>query len=517
MKYLISFDTSIVGQDQYVDWGVDRILTIGGDLTADLSNLPQDNEALFFIPTVFDYNNSLSYEGADLGLRILMAYVRSGITDIDIVLMGNESELSFLQHYSYANIIKIPGIHYIRFNKKIVSTYQLPGREKLEAEDYKPYLDDLGLRMPSSLKSTHSLTNEWCLYKWNSFMGFEESDAKLQGYLYFDYLITIEKFSRTKSKTATAYLKERIKNFHSARILLIDDKNGWHKFFRDMFSDSPAVELHCMGENFSKLEYPEIEKKIADEVKDFNPDVIILDFRLMEDRDADIKDNMKEISGYKVLSEVLKGKYDRPHDSFGRQVIIFTATSRIENILMLKAGNADGFIIKERPESYNGKEVTKEVISKMVHSLETAVGRAKFLIPLNVRLTALNGIMISSPETKEKIKTVTESIRLITQNNSIDDNILKLGYLNLFSILESMKPIDIKFIDSYIQENSPNEILKFWDKIDAIRNALAHGDKTATGRGLKFPVTSPVLMEWTLILCDFVKDFVSYQFPENVR
>ena len=61
MKYLISFNTSIVNQEQASEWGVDRVLILGGNLSADLSNLPQENQLVFFVPTTHDYSNSLSY------------------------------------------------------------------------------------------------------------------------------------------------------------------------------------------------------------------------------------------------------------------------------------------------------------------------------------------------------------------------------------------------------------------------------------------------------------------------
>ena len=99
MKYLITFDTDIVRQEQSSEWKVEKVLTLGSNLFADLSNLPMENQSVIFIPTVLAYHNSLSYGGANIALRILMKYLRSGITSIDIVLMGNETESNFLLHY----------------------------------------------------------------------------------------------------------------------------------------------------------------------------------------------------------------------------------------------------------------------------------------------------------------------------------------------------------------------------------------------------------------------------------
>lgn len=511
MKYLVTIDTSVINHNHAEAWCVDRILTVESDLRSDLSGLPIDSESMiWFVPTVLDYSNSLSYGGANLALRILLRYVRNGRTDIEIVLMGNESQEDFLLHYDYPNILKIPGIHYSRFNRKVVSSYTAKQRTQLHVSEYKPYLENLGLKIPSSFKSTHSLTNEWCLYKWNSFMGLKEDVRVLENHLFFDYLITIEKLDSIKNKNATEYLKERIEKLPQARILLIDDKEGWHHFFQGIFSNSPNIEIQCIGEDFSKLEFKRIVKKITDEVNDFNPDIIILDFRLMEDKDDEIKDDMKKVSGYKVLSETLKGTSQNPLGSYGRQVIIFTATSRIENIILLRKGHADGFILKERPENYSGKEITKMAISKMVSLLEDSISRAKFLNPLNCKLAQLDELATHLGNGyKHMIVNTLYSIRLLTQTNDLNDGVLKLTYLNLFSILEGFKPPKVKYIDSYIQSNAPNEILKYWENIDQLRNSLAHGDNIVKFNGEKVPVTAHIIKDLVIILCDFIKAFIN--------
>lgn len=518
MKYLITFDTDIVRQEQSSEWKVEKVLTLGSNLFADLSNLPMENQSVIFIPTVLDYNNSLSYGGVNIALRILMKYLRSGITSIDIVLMGNETESNFLLHYDYPNILKIPGLHYIRFNKKTVASYEISQREQLQAKEYKPYLDNLGLKIPSSFKSTHSLTNEWCLYKWNSFMGFNENTSSLEGHLYFEYLITIEKLCSTRNKTVTDLLKERIANYPSSRILVVDDKAGWHSFFKDMFSNADKVDIHCIGEDFNKLEFEDIEKRIVNEVNDFKPHVIILDFRLMEDKDDQIKDNMKQISGYRVLAKALKGSFNKPLESFGRQVIIFTATSRIENILLLKEGNADGFILKEKPDNYQGKEITKDAISKMVYTLERALERAEFLIKLNGKINELNSTSLEiEPRLNDTIRTVSESVRLMTQSNDINEGVLKLTYLNIFSILEYIKSSNSIKINDYIQSTAPNEILKDWNNIDNVRNALAHGDKKVKIDNREQLLSIDLMKDWALKLCDFIKAYINHKIISKVN
>lgn len=457
MKYLITHKTEIVNQGEAEGWGINKVVPFD-NLERNLSNLPLiDEPTIYFIPTILDSNNPLNYDGANLVLRILMYYVRSKRTNVDFVLMGNETERDFLLTFEYPNIMKIPGIHYTRFNKSVVRVYECPQREMLTPEDYLPYFEKLNLKLPLSFKSTHSLTNEWCLYKWNSFMGFGPSADLLEG-LYFDYLRTVERLNRVKNKTVSEYLKKRIEDLPTElRLLVIDDNSGWHDFFRNMFSDHPSIDVDCLGTDFRKKKYDDVvEGQIREKIKSFQPDVIMLDFRLMDDEDEKVKDNMKDISGYKVLSKVLKGDYETPCDSFGRQVLIFTATSRIENILLLKEGNADGFILKERPENYNGKEITKDLIAKMISTLKKASDRAKFLIPLNEKLKLITDYICnnSNPigkDLKSMIENIAKFIRQLTQNNNLEIDILKLVFLNIFNIFEEIKrdPNYVNYSDNF--------------------------------------------------------------------
>lgn len=516
MKYLVTHNTEIVNQGNAAEWGV-KIIMPFDSIEKDLSCLPlTDDHIIYFVPTIINSNNPLNYDGATLALRILMYYVRCKRTNIDIVLMGNETERDFMLTFEYPNIMKIPGIHYIRFNKSVVKDYIIPQKEKLLPEEYLPYLENLNLKLPSSFKSTHSLTNEWCLYKWNSFMDFEANTELLKG-LYFDYLITVERLKRVANKTASEYLKQRIDNLPTgSRLLIIDDNSGWHDFFDKMFPNGSIVELHFLGMDFKKMKYEEIEAAVQQELESFQPDVIILDYRLMEDKDAEIKDDMKQISGYKILVKVLKGTAQKPLPSFGRQVLMFTATSRIENILLLEKGNADGFILKEKPETYNGKEITKDLITHMINDLQRGFKRSKFLIPLNDILTKIETLTVEfpsfNPEPRVTIEAACHSVRQLTQNNDLSLDILKLAFLNLFTILESLK--NHGKINTFINTEGSrigldSYTFSLWEEIDEIRNCLAHGDKIIKkGRFRNQEISVAILKENIIFLSEFIFKFV---------
>lgn len=455
MKILITPNTNIIVANEVAaqQWNVDRIVTHDSVIKSNGISLPfkvEDNEVTVMVPTVFDAVNALSYDGVDLALRILFKTIYERNRGINIVLLGCETLDSFLLHYPYPNIMKIPGISYCEFNIKTIANIRLTQCQITYREEYLKYIDDLGIHLPASFKSTHSLTNEWCLYKWNSFMEFNEDvDENKLNNLYFDYIKAIGKINNEKYPKISnnEQLQKNLKRLldRDGKILLIDDKPSWHKFFENLFTKS-KIKFRAIGSDFIKKTVDEVKEQIRMEVESFCPDVILLDFRLIEDRDA--KEKIDNISGTLVLKD-LKGIFNVPGIAFGRQVIIFTATSRIENILLLKAGNADGFILKEKPEMYKGKEITKNAISKMVYTLNTAIERAEFLIPLNEKLKELSTIIDTlsypknNPDRIEDLRTtvnvVSQSIRQITQNNRLNEDILKLVYLNLFNLFEEIK------------------------------------------------------------------------------
>ncbi|MDD6852556.1 MAG: hypothetical protein PUD64_10155 [Bacteroidales bacterium] len=522
MKILITPNTNIIVANEVAaqQWNVDRIVTHDSVIRSNGISLPfkvEDNEVTVMVPTVFDAVNALSYDGVDLALRILFKTIYERNRGINIVLLGCETLDSFLLHYPYPNIMKIPGISYYEFNIKTIANIRLTQCQITYREEYLKYIDDLGIHLPASFKSTHSLTNEWCLYKWNSFMEFNEDvDENKLNNLYFDYIKAIGKINNEKYPKISnnEQLQKNLKRLldRDGKILLIDDKPSWHKFFENLFTKS-KIKFRAIGSDFIKKTVDEVKEQIRMEVESFCPDVILLDFRLIEDRDA--KEKIDNISGTLVLKD-LKGIFNVPGIAFGRQVIIFTATSRIENILLLKAGNADGFILKEKPEMYKGKEITKNAISKMVYTLNTAIERAEFLIPLNEKLKELSSIELDiKSELRDTIQAVSESVRLITQNNDINEGVLKLAYLNLFSILEYVKPSKREKIDNYIQHTAPNDILKDWNNIDEVRNSLAHGDKEVKIDNRKQDLSLCMIKEWTLKLCNFINGYIKHNYSQS--
>ena len=509
-------------------WRVDEILLWNHDITSDLDNLKIEHNVVIFIPTILYSDNALAYDGVELALRIFFRYIKANNAGIRIVLLGVECSNAFMQHYPYPNILKIPNFSYTYFNRTKVAQFMPEETPHLpEIEEYKHLIETLGIQMPSSFKSTHSMTNEWCLYKWSEFMGFESSDSDaISNSLYFDYLKALQSIEGIRAKGASEKLKNKIKELPEAGILLIDDNPNWHSFFSYFFAES-NIKFRAIGQDFKNLELEEVSKYIQDVVRQYKPDIILLDFRLTEDSDYNAE-SAEKISGAKLL-KILKGTSGNPGVSFGSQVVIFTATSRIENILMLKNLGADDFILKEKPSQYIGKKTTDEIIKEALKQFKTAINRAELLIPLNEKLRTIEEV------SKRHVKAIGDnvrnysymtfqSVRNITQNNSLSVDTLKLVYLNIFGIFEEIGR-NSNYVDwskgynlnTAISSIIPNRIGKKvddteWNTIRKIRNQLVHNDKTIRKGKPEIPIDK--LKVYTIKMLDLIQELMN---PEKTK
>lgn len=522
MKILISPDTQFIADREECKslWNVDQIMVWHSDLQEDLDTLPLlGDNPMFFVPTVLDTANALAYDGANLALRIFFRYLNKYKRGVDIVLMGSESCETFLKHYSYPNVLKIPGVDYCFFNQKIVSEYCNGHQKEIQGEHFLPYMDRLGISLPPSFKSSHSMTNEWCLYKWSDFMNFEYKSEGIDDILFFDYLKAKHKICVYKDKQVTEEMVATIKKLPKTRILLVDDNEKWHTFFNRLFATS-NVTFKAIGTEFKALTIDAIKARVREPVEEFDPQIVLLDYRLNEDRDANVK-SIKQISGSLVLED-LKGTPSKPHSSFGRQVLIFSATSRIEIIMTLRRLYADNFIFKEKPENYLGKDSSKESIRNMINALSKAAERAEFLISLIERINTIARIIESKPESFEgedglPHSAVFGSIYHITQTNDLDETVLRLVYINFFTLLENLKKVhshnDKQTVNYEIKEiaqesNLDQKSFRLWDDICGLRNAVAHGN-LIIHKGYILnnkKVSKELLLKWTLHLSLFIEN-----------
>ncbi len=514
MKILFSPNDNLIKSTQLQDWCVDEIVlpTKRSDF-----NLPDvDDDLILFVPTIINQDFAVEYDGAEYALKLYFNCLRRKKLNIRMVLLGIESPQSFMLKFAYPNIMKCPGVDYTLFNISEVIGYN----KTIDSIDYDLAIDSiksLGISLPESYKSNHSFINEWSVYKWSEFMGYDNSTLlkTMKDNIYFDYLITIlgTKKERVSSKTLTEISSLK------GKVLLIDDSPYWHSFFTQFFKDS-IVQLRTVGQEFKKQQANNIVELCKQQVDESDPDVILLDFRLNEDKDFDVK-NRKEISGIKVLRN-LKGSLDDEHKYeslckyFGTKIIMFTATGKIDHVFAMQNYGADAFILKERPENYIGKSSTKKVIGDILLILKMMMDCAIVSKPVNVNLDhwltyASNPNVDDSLSTQ--LKHVVEVVRPIMIGNFLAYSKLKLIYLECFSILESLKTSKEKikdFIDKFASDlGLESDKFSLWDNLDKLRNSLAHGDATVEfKKDKKTLITNELISEWLVYLCDFIDSLI---------
>lgn len=338
------------------------------------SNFNSDDSYLIFIPTKLDLNDFNAYKGVDLALWIYMYFVENERTDFRITLLGPEYEAAFLKHCKYANILMAPNVNYVQalkdeindFNSKIESIKTYDKDELVEA------LKKVNVRPPAAHKTAHTTINEWSIYRWSKALGLPDYDKSLDRSLYFNYLRTTISIKRIYDGSLKKSCKTKNK------VLVIDDEidKGWKAFFESLLDKD---KVRCIGSGFDKIKSKEsLIAQATKEVEGYDPGIVILDLRLHESdhgRGADPGDKGPEkLSGIKILENIKR--LNR-----GIQVIGFTASNKVWNLLEWQRYGIDGFILKESPENSAQTQIgyTEKSIERLVAAISEADDKAGFL------------------------------------------------------------------------------------------------------------------------------------------
>ena len=328
-----------------------------------LSKLKESAEdIILLIPTILDPFNACSYDGVDYALRCYFHFVETRQSNFGIVLLGIEEESAFWHHCEYAQILKCPHISYIKNNIYAIKEYLNKAGSttfNIDWQDCIEQLKKINIKQPASYKTHHSITNEWSIYRWSKYLGIKniEIEKEIEDFLYFNYLKAIYPETPIDSK--------QILSLGKGKILLIDDEvgKGWHNFFKSLCNKNSGVEFDSTGSTFKSLSQEEIIYSVEKKVKDFNPDVVVLDLRLHDD-DFDIKDPL-QLTGAKIF-ELIKTI------NKGIQIVIFSASNKVWNYLPFAS---DGVILKESPELSIKNNYTQECIKNLRNTLTNCIKR----------------------------------------------------------------------------------------------------------------------------------------------
>lgn len=178
---------------------------------------------VILVPTIFDFRNSVSYEGVEFAMRWYFHFIKSNI-NVVIVLLGTEEKAAFYDHCDYANFLKCPNVHYLLNSAD--SIRQFLNKNYFKEIDFEKAIIQISKISinPINYKSHHSITNEWCVYRWSELIGLEskyqnELDNLISNSLYYNFLQTIFPIEKIEGDNKNKY---RISQ--KGKILLIDDE-----------------------------------------------------------------------------------------------------------------------------------------------------------------------------------------------------------------------------------------------------------------------------------------------------
>lgn len=510
MKLLIAPFNNISKRDA-AEWNVDEIILPTELDCISLFGL-KETELTIFVPTIINPEIAFEYDGAHFAMHLYMQALQNELLTCRVIMAGIESRESFLLNFRYPNFLKCPGIEYIQLNLEAIVEYSA-GMISIDKSEALRALINVGIKLPDSYVSNHSFVNEWCSYKWSEYVGLhiDELSKCIQSNLYLDYLHTLYHDSHdliADSKKAEIAKLE-------GRILLIDDSVYWHTFWNHFFNNS-AVKFHSIGHEFKFMTVKAIICECQNVVESFKPDIILLDFRLLDDKDYDVH-SRTEISGIQVL-RAMKGTSDDPGPCFGSRIVMFTATKQIDHILAMQKFGADAFILKDSPERYVGKLSTKGSISKIIQVLNQMHTCAIFSVPicesLNQCLYIAKSVKRSSDDFYSQLHQIVATIRILLHGDFYDRLKLKAIYIECFGILELIKRVyepHTMHINDFIKNNFST--LANWNNIKNLRNALAHGhDVVEIDNQKDTPINEALIGRLLLDLGKFNVNFMNNYF-----
>lgn len=355
-----------------VDFDKDVDFYINDNLTE--GNLKQklENCDIVFIKVSLS-KNYLEYLGLRLAYHIRLTKNLGQKANIPIVIIAEESFQYLGLTYPEPSILFTKGIYLIKeslddydrtlkwFNDRIIKPL----------DDFSSFVSSITINPPANYLSHHSIANEWSILRWAKVLGIsterealKDVRSNIESLLYYKYLQAKYPIEAEPDKAA-------FKINGKGRILYIDDEwnKGWNEVLSNYFATSSTeIEFETLKYDFKDKSHQDILKECDKKIQSFKPDVVLLDLRL-SDSDFINSHNSTHLTGYKVLEAI---KLINP----GIQVIIFTASNKVWNLLELQANGADGFLLKESPELTTNSSYTYESLSSLSKQMTICLSNA---------------------------------------------------------------------------------------------------------------------------------------------
>ena len=293
---------------------------------------------------------------------------------------------------------------------------------------------------PPENSSSHNIANQWAIYRWAEFLkvdspAIQKNKATIENMLYFKYLLAKYPLSE-KSGIKQAPRKTQ----SQGKVLYIDDEwnKGWSDIFESYFVKQENITFKTLEQLNKDTKYYELENFLNETVQSYEPDLVILDMRLLqEDHQTNI--NEKNISGIKIL------KHIKDNINPGIQVIMLTASGKSKILDEAHKYDILGYIKKEHPQDATTK--TKETFEKLKTLIDIGLEKQylKDIWNLQKEILALD---IFSKKQYDQIKIEIKSVFEIL--NSEMENKFIYAMFAIFKVLEIV-------VTFYIEERTENK------------------------------------------------------------
>lgn len=474
-----------------VDFDKDVDFYINENLTNGTLKERLENCEIVFIKLSLS-NNYLEFLGLRLAYHIRLTKSLGKNTCLPIVFIAEESFQFIGLNYSQPSLLFTTGIYFM--NESLVDFENIlcsfKGGKLKSLVDYSAFINSISIKPPSNYLSHHSIANEWSILRWAKVIGistdegvFKELKNNTESILYYKYLQA--KYPIVKEPDLN-----KININSKGRILYIDDEwnKGWSLFLENILTSSLGIDFETFKYEYIDKSQNEILFQSNKKIEDYKPDVVLLDLRLAE---SDFSESIisKDLTGYKILKSI---KIKNP----GIQVIIFTASNKVWNLLELQEIGADGFLLKESPELSVDATFSFDSLSSLNKQFEICFNKS-YLKNIWTLFQEARDIFSKNPLAKKYFqKNIEEQLNAIKYQNLLlqeldsifeilktnNENRFNMAMIMLYKILEYLNEIFYKndslnkspmFFDNttldYFDKNTktwkkPTDLLEFYNR-----------------------------------------------------
>lgn len=334
--------------------------------------IPQIQDREFDVICIKDTlsENYIDFYGLVLAYHIRLSRELNENRLLPIVILSEINSYTINKISPIGNILFTKNVFLLENTLDSVEKIEFFVPTKLSREEFQVnFLNKIEIKPPMDYTDHHNITNEWAIFHWSNLLGLstktiDENTKKISSMLYFKYLIA-KHHLQIKSKGKIKQTKKE------GKILLIDDRwnDGWKDIINEFVSQQyTKVDLDTLEYTYKDKTIEDIKNGVSEEIHSLNPDLVLLDLRLMESDNflGDDKKSISKISGFQIINEI---KNINP----GIQIVIFTASG--DSLILDELYNRGivGYVKKDAPT--NKYEASKNSFNKLDILIKKGIDR----------------------------------------------------------------------------------------------------------------------------------------------